>query len=98
MTVIKTIFDYCCSLVALVILGPVLGVISLLVLLDSGRPVLYCGIRTGQFGKPFKIYKFRTMVVGAEHLGGPSTGKNDPRITRVGGYLRKYKLDELPQL
>lgn len=98
MTVIKIIFDYCCAIVALVVLGPALVVVALLVLLDSGRPILYRAIRTGQFGKPFKMYKFRTMVVGAERLGGPSTGKNDPRVTRVGGYLRKYKLDELPQL
>jgi lipopolysaccharide/colanic/teichoic acid biosynthesis glycosyltransferase len=82
----------------MIVLGPFLGIIALLILLYSGSPALYCGIRTGQFGKPFKMYKFRTMVVNAERLGGPSTGKNDLRITRIGRYLRKYKLDELPQL
>jgi len=65
----------------------------------SGRgPVFYRGVRTGQFGKPFRIYKFRTMVVNAEKIGGPSTALNDARLTKVGKFLRKYKIDELPQL
>jgi lipopolysaccharide/colanic/teichoic acid biosynthesis glycosyltransferase len=96
--VAKSLFDICCGLIALIVLAPLLGIIALLILLDSGSPVLYCGIRTGHYGKPFKMYKFRTMVVNAERLGGPSTGKNDPRLTRIGRYLRKCKLDELPQL
>ena len=94
----KSLFDICCALVALVVVGPVLCLVALLVLLDSGSPVLYRGIRAGRYGRPFRMYKFRTMTANAEHLGGPSTGKNDPRITRIGRYLRKYKLDELPQL
>lgn len=94
----KSIFDICCGLIGLIVLGPLLCIVALLVLFDSGSPVLYCGIRTGQYGRPFKMCKFRTMVVNAERLGGPSTGKNDPRLTRIGCYLRKYKLDELPQL
>jgi lipopolysaccharide/colanic/teichoic acid biosynthesis glycosyltransferase len=52
----------------------------------------------GRWGRPFRIYKFRTMVLNAEKIGGPSTSDDDPRITRVGRFLRKYKLDELPQL
>ena len=55
------------------------------------------GWRTGRNGKPFRIYKFRTMVADAERLGGPSTALNDPRITPIGRFLRKHKLDEIPQ-
>jgi lipopolysaccharide/colanic/teichoic acid biosynthesis glycosyltransferase len=64
---------------------------------DRG-PVLYRGVRVGRYGKPFRIFKFRTMVVDAEKLGGASTADDDPRITRIGKFLRHYKLDELPQL
>ncbi|RLA94466.1 MAG: sugar transferase, partial [Deltaproteobacteria bacterium] len=61
-------------------------------------PVFYRGVRVGRYGKSFRIYKFRTMVVNAEKIGGPSTADDDPRITKIGKFLRKYKLDELPQL
>jgi lipopolysaccharide/colanic/teichoic acid biosynthesis glycosyltransferase len=64
---------------------------------DHG-PIFYRGKRTGRFGKGFVMYKFRTMVVNAEKFGGPSTALNDPRLTTIGKFLRKYKLDELPQL
>ncbi len=60
--------------------------------------VFYRGWRTGLRGNPFRIFKFRTMVVDAEKIGGPSTALNDPRLTRLGKFLRKYKIDELPQL
>jgi len=60
--------------------------------------VFYRGPRVGRYGRTFSIFKFRTMVVNAEKLGGSSTSDDDPRITRVGKFLRKYKLDELPQL
>jgi len=69
-----------------------------LVKLEDGGPVLYRGVRVGWFGKPFRLFKFRTMVVNAEKIGGPSTSDDDPRITRIGCMLRKYKLDELPEL
>jgi lipopolysaccharide/colanic/teichoic acid biosynthesis glycosyltransferase len=65
---------------------------------EDGGPIFYRGIRIGRYGKLFKIFKFRTMVVNAEKLGGPSTADDDPRITKTGKFLRKYKLDELPQL
>jgi lipopolysaccharide/colanic/teichoic acid biosynthesis glycosyltransferase len=70
---------------------------AIVIKLDSKGPVFYRGKRTGRYGKSFRIYKFRTMVVNAEKLGGPSTTNNDPRITKTGQLLRKYKLDELPQ-
>lgn len=63
-----------------------------------GGPVFYRGVRVGRNGKLFRIYKFRTMVVNAEKIGGSSTADDDPRITRIGKFIRKHKLDELPQL
>lgn len=94
----KRVFDVIFSLILLFSLSPVLLVLSLIIKADSPGPVLYRGIRSGIHGKPFHILKFRTMVENAENLGGPSTAYNDPRLTRIGAFLRKYKLDELPQL
>ena len=94
----KRLFDFLCTLVGLLILSPILLVIALLIWIDSGRPIFYRGVRCGLYGKPFMMFKFRTMVVNAEKIGGPSTALNDPRLTRLGKFLRKYKLDELPQL
>lgn len=82
----------------LCVLWPLLLVIALAVKFDSFGPALYRGSRVGFQGEPFSILKFRTMVVGADKLGGPSTANDDPRITRFGKFLRKYKLDEFPQL
>jgi len=79
-------------------LSPLFLICAILIKLDSPGPVFYKGIRIGKDGKPFKIFKFRTMVKDAEKLGGPSTAADDPRITRIGRFLRKYKIDELPQL
>lgn len=72
--------------------------LALAVKLDSSGPALYRGSRAGLGGTPFFMLKLRTMVVNADKLGGPSTASDDPRVTRVGRLLRKYKLDELPQL
>lgn len=66
--------------------------------LADGGPVLYRGVRIGRRGRPFHLLKFRTMVVNADKIGGPSTADDDPRITPIGTVLRRYKLDELPQL
>jgi lipopolysaccharide/colanic/teichoic acid biosynthesis glycosyltransferase len=96
--VAKRAFDLVISLVGLVVLAPLLAVIVAAVRIDSAGPVLYRGIRTGRFGREFRILKFRTMVPDGERLGGGSTAKDDPRVTRVGRFLRRYKLDELPQL
>ena len=90
--------DVLLSAVGLAVLVPLFGVIALLIRLDSSGPVLYRGIRTGRWGHPFAMCKFRTMVMHAETLGGASTADDDPRITRIGRLLRKTKLDELPQL
>ncbi len=75
-----------------------MAVTALWIKLDSPGPVFYRGIRIGKDGKPFKIFKFRTMVPNAEKIGGPSTAGDDPRLTKIGNFLKKYQLDELPQL
>ena len=85
------------SLIALIVLSPVLVFLALIIKCESRGPIFYRGIRSGLNGTPFRILKFRTMVPDAEKIGGPSTGLNDPRLTRTGAFLRKYKLDELPQ-
>lgn len=95
---LKRLFDVVFSLIGLVLLSPVLLVIALAIRLGSPGPALYRGERVGQGGKLFKMLKFRTMVVNADKLGASSTPDDDPRITRVGRFLRAYKLDELPQL
>ena len=94
----KRLIDIKLSLAGLVILSPLLLAIAILIELDSRGPVFFRGERIGKLGKPFKIYKFRTMVANAEKLGGPSTAANDPRLTKLAGFLKKYQLDELPQL
>lgn len=80
------------------VLWPLLLVVALAVKFDSFGPALYRGRRAGLNGHPFDILKFRTMIVGADKIGGPSTPSDDPRITRLGVVLRKYKIDEFPQL
>jgi lipopolysaccharide/colanic/teichoic acid biosynthesis glycosyltransferase len=95
--VVKRIFDIGVSAAGLVLSAPLLAVIAIAIKTTSPGPVFHRGIRTGRYGKPFRIFKFRTMVVNADKLGGISTGKNDARITPIGRRLRRYKLDELPQ-
>ncbi|MBP7561639.1 MAG: sugar transferase [Armatimonadetes bacterium] len=95
---VRRLADVALSCGGLLLLGPVLIALSVWVWLDAGWPVLYRGVRTGRHGVPFRIYKFRTMVPDAETRGGGTTGQNDPRVTRSGRFLRRHKLDELPQL
>lgn len=94
----KRLFDLVFSLVGLILLSPLLVVISLLIKQDSSGAVLFRQKRMGRYGRPFHIYKFRTMVKDAESNGLQITSGADSRVTRVGELLRKYKLDELPQL
>jgi len=96
--IIKRFFDIFFSLTSLFVLFGLFVVIALLIKKEDSGPVFYQGKRAGLFGNPFRIFKFRTMVVDAEKLGACSTSEDDPRITRIGKSLRKYKLDELPQL
>lgn len=96
---VKAVFDRLFALVGLIILLPLFAIIALLIRLDSPGPVFFRQLRAGKDGRLFHIYKFRTMVVGAEKIGlGVQTRADDPRITRVGRILRKLSLDELPQL
>ena len=94
----KRLFDLTAAAIALVLLSPLFLLIALFLSSTSRGPVFYSGKRVGLRGKLFKMHKFRTMVVDAEHLGGSCTRADDPRITRGGHWLRKFKLDELPQL
>jgi lipopolysaccharide/colanic/teichoic acid biosynthesis glycosyltransferase len=95
---LKRVFDVVCAAAGLVFLSPPLVWIAWRIKREDGGPVFYRGVRVGLHGKPFRIYKFRTMAVDAEKMGASSTSDDDPRITRIGRFLRKYKLDELPQL
>ena len=95
---VKRIFDAFSSLVLLTALSPLFAFISACIKLTDGGGVFYRGQRVGLGGRTFRIFKFRTMVVDAEKMGGASTASEDSRITRIGSILRKYKIDELPQL
>jgi lipopolysaccharide/colanic/teichoic acid biosynthesis glycosyltransferase len=82
----------------LLITSPVVLAIWLRIKLDRDGPAIYAGRRVGRGGREFRMFKFRTMVVNADRVGGPSTPDDDPRLTKTGRFLRRYKLDELPQL
>lgn len=95
---LKRIFDIVVSLVLIVFLSPLLLVLSILIVLDSKGGVFYRQERVTQYGRKFRIFKFRTMVADADKIGTQVTVSNDSRITRVGSVIRKYRLDEIPQL
>ncbi len=96
----KRAFDFIFSFIGLILLSPIFLIISLLIALSSKGGVLYKQTRVGKDNIDFKVYKFRSMIVDADKKGLLSIGKDgrDPRITKIGYILRKYKLDELPQL
>ena len=94
----KRLFDVVFSVIGLVVLSPLLVLVAMAVKLSSRGPVLFRQQRVGKDGRPFYIVKFRSMLENAEDLGLGVTCDGDPRITRVGWFLRKTKLDELPQL
>jgi lipopolysaccharide/colanic/teichoic acid biosynthesis glycosyltransferase len=95
---IKRIFDLFAAVVGIFVLLPLFCIVAIWIKLDSPGPVLFKQTRIGRFGQEFTIYKFRTMVTDAEKMGKQITVSNDARITPSGQFLRKYKLDELPQL
>jgi lipopolysaccharide/colanic/teichoic acid biosynthesis glycosyltransferase len=95
---VKRILDIVCSLLALAVLFPLLLLLALAVVLDSRGGAIFVQQRIGQGGKPFGIYKFRTMIPNAESKGPLLAVRGDPRVTRVGKFLRRWSLDELPQL
>jgi len=84
--------------VGIIVLAPLLLSVGIVIKLTSPGPVFYRGVRTGLYGKPFRLMKFRTIVQDAEVQGGPSTGLDDARVTSVGRVLRRLKFDELPNL
>ncbi|MBC5768387.1 sugar transferase [Ramlibacter albus] len=94
----KRLVDVVLSLGALVLLSPLLLAVALAVALESGFPVLFKQVRVGQGGREFGIYKFRSMVKNAAAIGPYHTASDDPRITKVGRFIRRTSLDELPQL
>lgn len=94
----KRIFDILVSLIMLVILSPILLIIAIIIKVDSSGPVLYRQERVTQCGKVFRVCKFRTMVKDADKIGSHVTVDADPRITRVGAKIRKFRVDEFPQL
>jgi lipopolysaccharide/colanic/teichoic acid biosynthesis glycosyltransferase len=94
----KRVLDLAAAVLGFLLLVPVGLLLGLLIKLSDRGPVFYRQTRIGQFGKPFRIWKFRTMVVNADRLGLQVTRDRDPRITPIGRFLRKSKLDELPQL
>ena len=96
--VLKRLFDIVVSLIMLIILCPVMLIIAIMIRLDSPGPALFLQERVTTYGKHFKIYKFRTMVVDAEKMGTQVTTSGDQRITTLGKILRNFRLDELPQL
>ena len=95
---IKRVLDLVLALIFAVILTPVYLILALAVVIDTGFPVFYRAERGGYRNRPFRIFKFRSMVKNADKIGGGTTALNDSRITKVGNILRKTKLDEIPQL
>ena len=91
-------FDFLLALLMLIVLAIPMLIIALLIVKDSKGGVFYRQERVTSYGKVFRIHKFRTMVMGADRIGTQVTVANDSRITRIGAFLRKYRLDELPQL
>ena len=96
--ILKRAFDLILSILFLGVTFPFLLLIAIVIKIDSPGPVLFGGARIGKDGIEFKMHKFRTMVDRAPALGPAITRENDSRVTRVGGFLRNYKLDEIPQL
>ncbi|AMN34688.1 sugar transferase [Clostridium perfringens] len=94
----KRVFDIIVSIIMLVILSPIIIILSIAIVLDSKGGVFFRQERITQYGRKFYIHKFRTMVANAENLGSQVTVANDMRVTKIGAKIRKYRLDELPQL
>lgn len=96
--ILKRLFDIVGGAIGTIVLLPIMAVLAIIIKSESKGPALFKQVRVTQYGREFKILKFRTMVVNAEKLGTQVTSKNDPRVTKVGRFLRKYRLDELPQI
>lgn len=95
---LKRFLDIIASFFGLIFLSPLLIFLAIIIKLTSPGPVFYRGARIGKNGKELLMFKFRSMVPGADKLGGPSTASDDPRLTKIGKFMKKYQLDEMPQL
>ena len=95
---LKRSMDFVVGGIALIVFSPVIAFVAVRIKCEDDGPIFYKAPRVGRDGKPFRMYKFRTMVVNADRIGGPSTAADDPRLTHVGHAIRRYKLDEIPQL
>jgi lipopolysaccharide/colanic/teichoic acid biosynthesis glycosyltransferase len=95
---LKRLFDIIICFISLPFLLPFFIIFAIIIKLSSPGPVFYRGLRTGLHGRTFRIFKFRTMVINAEKIGGGTTALNDFRIFKFGKFLRRYKLDEIPQI
>ena len=94
----KRIFDLVVAILTFIVLFPLFIIISITIKIDSQGPVMFRQVRVTQYGKPFRIFKFRTMVNNADKIGTQVTTMNDTRVTKIGKVLRKLRLDEIPQL
>jgi lipopolysaccharide/colanic/teichoic acid biosynthesis glycosyltransferase len=94
----KRLFDLISSMVVLILISPIFLIVPILIKLNSRGPVFFKQWRTGKEGKLFRIYKFRTMIQDGDKVGAPITSGNDPRITTIGKFLRRYEIDEIPTL
>ena len=96
--ILKRLFDILASLILLIILSPLFIIFSIMIKLDSKGPIMFKQNRVTENGRIFKIFKFRTMVENADKNGSQVTVENDSRVTKIGKFLRKFRLDEIPQL
>lgn len=94
----KRLFDICASGVGLLLLSPLFVLVAVWIKLDSPGPVFYRQVRVGRYNRDFRIFKFRSMRVGSDKGSLVTIGGRDPRVTRSGYFIRKFKIDELPQL
>lgn len=94
----KRLFDIVASGIGLIVLAPLFLILTIWIKLDSKGPIFFRQVRVGRYNKDFKIFKFRSMYVGSDKGSLVTIGGRDPRITRSGYFIRKFKLDELPQL
>ncbi len=95
---LKRLFDLIFSAIGLIFISPVFLALAVAIKLDSPGPVFYRGVRVGRYGKPFRIFKFRSMVPNADKIGADSTSGSDMRVTKIGHIIRKFKFDEFSQL
>ena len=95
---LKRLLDVVVAVVGLVLASPIMLLTAIAIALDSPGPILYRQVRAGELGRPFTLYKFRSMRIDAEKLGARFAEENDPRVTRIGRLIRKTRMDELPQL